>query len=132
MKEITRFNDAEEAQIAAGFLRSQGVTVHVADEKTLGAMPHLSIGSGGYRLMAEERDANIAVRLLADIDHDSASEEANPRLQNGTCEVCGAQNMHSVIPAGLFALLRRIFSKGEPSEILLCRKCGHKQGVPTP
>jgi DNA-directed RNA polymerase subunit RPC12/RpoP len=124
MKEIARFYDPEEAQIAAGFLRAQGLEIHLADELALNSLPNLRVGLGGYRLMAEERDANIARRYLADID----GEDHGP-----ACAQCGVRKLRRSRDPTLALLLLpflELFPFARAKRHLRCAACGHKQPDP--
>lgn len=123
MKEIARFYDAEEAQIAAGFLRSFGFDVQLADEQALSVMPEMRMGLGGYRLLAADRDAHMARIELSKVRR----APSGPRCRN-----CGARDMRRernpayVIVHALFAT---IFPFAPPTSRLRCRSCGHTQRV---
>lgn len=120
MKVIARFSDPAEAQIAAGFLRAQGLEVEVADVHSLTAMPHLRLGLGGCRLMAEERDANIAKRLLADIQHETHEAEECPN-----CQGTRIANVHDIRFPLFHALLSFFSQPSAPTVERRCMDCQH-------
>ena len=127
MKLVARFYDPEEAHIAAGFLRAQGLEVTVADAQALGVMPELRVGLGGYRLMAPERDANLAQRYLADIKYEQSKGPA--------CTRCGGTRLTRVrdlrFPAlfgGLSGLLMGLIAPfAPPTGTWRCGDCGLRQ-----
>ena len=121
MKEIARFYDAEEAQIATGFLRAQGLDVHLADKQALAAMPQLRVGLGGFRLLAAERDANIAKRLLADIKAENRG--STPCARCGSSDTTRIRDFRFPL---IFGVLSLLFPFAPP---VRCRNCGHKQQV---
>jgi hypothetical protein len=64
LKEIARFADLAEAQIAASRLRSEGVQVLVQNEYWGGADFIMTIAMGGFRLWAPEGQADEAKALI--------------------------------------------------------------------
>jgi len=64
LKEIARFADLAEAQIAASRLRSEGVQVLVQNEYWGGADFIMTIAMGGFRLWAPEGQAAEAKALI--------------------------------------------------------------------
>ncbi|ADM08300.1 hypothetical protein PB2503_01102 [Parvularcula bermudensis HTCC2503] len=136
MKEIARFYDPEEALIAAGFLRAQGLSVHLADEATLAAQPHLRIGLGGYRLLADQRDAHMARIALNTIAAASSSPDTPPAERSDgapdRCPQCGGplrRRRHRLLPA-LLLLTGALFPFSRAGKELRCGTCGHKQQAP--
>lgn len=122
MKEVARFFDMEEAQIAAGFLRSHGMDATLADEHALSVMPELRVGLGGFRLLVPDQDEAAATQLLADI-----RGEAPPL---GACANCGHTQMRRVRDARhpfLLGLLGLLFPFAGATNELRCAACGHKQ-----
>ena len=65
LKEIARFADLAEAQIAASRLRAEGVPVLVQNEYWGGADFIMTIAMGGFRLWAPEDQAADAKALIA-------------------------------------------------------------------
>ena len=64
MRELARFYDAAEAEVAAGFLCSQGFEVELPERHTLGAQPEMRVAFGGYRLLVADRDHFLAQDAL--------------------------------------------------------------------
>ncbi len=62
--EVGRFASLNEAQIAAGFLRSHGVDAEVPDAHYGSTEPYLIFALGWFRLAAPEGQAAEARRLL--------------------------------------------------------------------
>ena len=67
LKEIARFADLAEAQIAASRLRSEGVQVLVQNEYWGGADFIMTIAMGGFRLWAPEGQAAEAKALISEL-----------------------------------------------------------------
>lgn len=67
LKEIARFADLAEAQIAASRLRSEGVQVLVQNEYWGGADFIMTIAMGGFRLWAPEDQAAEAKALISEL-----------------------------------------------------------------
>jgi hypothetical protein len=67
LKEIARFADLAEAQIAASRLRSEGVQVLVQNEYWGGADFIMTIAMGGFRLWAPEGQADEARALISEL-----------------------------------------------------------------
>lgn len=84
MKEIARFYDAEEAKVAAGFLRAQGFAITMPEEHYLGSSPHLSFAVGGYRLLASHEEAHMATVALKE-------KQAKPK--HDACETEGGADI---------------------------------------
>lgn len=128
MKEIARFYDGDEAQIAAGYLRTQGFDIDIADMNTIGVQPHLSVGLGGYRLMAPEKQAYMAALELEKVRQAHAPRQT---VTGFTCESCGSEAMRR-IRSPLIALLTCLTLGGiipftRATKNLRCTACGHRQ-----
>jgi hypothetical protein len=67
LKEIARFADLAEAQIAASRLRAEGVQVLVQNEYWGGADFIMTIAMGGFRLWAPEDQAADAKALITEL-----------------------------------------------------------------
>ncbi|SFJ52364.1 putative signal transducing protein [Caulobacter sp. UNC279MFTsu5.1] len=67
LKEIARFADLAEAQIAASRLRAEGVQVLVQNEYWGGADFIMTIAMGGFRLWAPESEAAEAKALIGEL-----------------------------------------------------------------
>jgi hypothetical protein len=67
LKEIARFADLTEAQIAASRLRSEGVQVLVQNEYWGSADFIMTIAMGGFRLWAPEDQAGEAKALISEL-----------------------------------------------------------------
>lgn len=121
MKEVARYYDPEEAQIAAGFLRAQGLTVHLADVHSLSAMPDMRFGLGGYRLLADGRDASLAQRYLADIAHEQSE-------RGESCPNCGSRRLTPERDPSLplvHALLGYLFPFAKRTGRTTCADCNY-------
>jgi hypothetical protein len=64
---VTRIPSLVEAQIAAGALRSAGISAEVFDQSFGGVEAPVIEGLGGYRIMAPEREAIEARRILHEL-----------------------------------------------------------------
>ena len=77
---IARFAVLQEAQIAAGFLGSQGFDVHVQNEQ-LGSVHYLwNQAIGGFGLWVPEDQAKEAKVLLAETKAQAADLEPDPEI----------------------------------------------------
>ena len=121
MKEIARFYDVEEAQVALGYLKAQGFRVQLPDDHTLAVRPELRIGLGGYRLLAADGDASLAKAAL---------DEKRPRSPYGHCPSCGGHRVRRVrrwpVPLAIFAIFGELFPFAPPKNTLRCGQCGHQ------
>ena len=126
MKEIARFYDAEEAQIAAGYLRAQGFEVQLADEGMLGVEPHMRLGLGGYRLMAIPQHAHMASVELAKVRDEPTRRQT---LTTHTCTACGSEAMRRIRNPwyAILAALVALFPFAPATRDLRCTACGHRQ-----
>lgn len=119
MREVARFYDAEEAKIAAGFLRAQGFDVTLPEEHHLGVAPHMSVGLGGYRLLAADSDFFLARAAL---------DETRPMPKHGACRRCGSDRIrrarHWWFPLVLLYLFGSHFPFAPARDKLVCRTCG--------
>ena len=64
---VTRIPSLAEAQIAAGALRSAGISAEVFDQAFGGMEAPVIEGLGGYRIMAPEAEAIEARRILREL-----------------------------------------------------------------
>lgn len=126
MRQVGRFYDAEEAQVAAGFLRSHGLDASLPDEHSLSVMPEMRFGLGGYRLLVPDGEALAAERLLAGV-RDAPSG-------HGLCSACGYDTLRRqrdwTWPAALSLLA--LFPFAPARATLRCRTCGHTQPAEEP
>lgn len=84
MREVGRFYEVGEAEVAAGFLRSLGIEVTLPEQHALGAQPELRIAFGGYRLLVEDKDYHLASVEL---------QKVRDRHQNPKCPSCGQTSL---------------------------------------
>ncbi|WOI52372.1 hypothetical protein [Parvularcula sp. LCG005] len=119
---IARFYDPEEAHVAAGYLRSHGFDVQVADQHALTAMPEMRIGLQGYRLITAQKNAFQCEALLRDI------RETHSAF--GQCEICRSTRLRRIrdgrVPI-LHLLIGFFFPFAPGTRSLRCAECGHKQ-----
>lgn len=129
MKEIARFYEVSEAQIATGYLRAQGFEAQLADQGMLGVEPHLRIALGGYRLMVPDKEAYTARLALEEV---RGTPEERHHLSHHACAVCGSDKLRR-IRSPLVALFSFIITWGgifpftDATKNLRCTVCGHKQ-----
>ena len=81
--EIAHFHDPEEAFCARSYLEAYGVPTIIQNEYHLTAVPWLRVGLGGYPLLANDTDAEIAKELLKNpasvaVDHYDDSAPRKP------------------------------------------------------
>jgi hypothetical protein len=82
LKEIARFADLAEAQIAASRLRSEGVQVLVQNEYWGGADYLMTIAMGGFRLWAPADQAAEAKTLIQALRHAVPSPEPEDAFED--------------------------------------------------
>lgn len=125
MATVAVFFDAEEAQIARGFLRSHGLEARLPDEQTLAAMPHMSVGLGGYRVLVPDEEAARAAELLAPTRNLSGMP---------ACRRCGEGRVRRIrrwwFPLLIWYLLGEVFPFAPATRRLKCRQCGLVQPEP--
>jgi hypothetical protein len=82
LKEIARFADLAEAQIAASRLRSEGVQVLVQNEYWGGADYLMTIAMGGFRLWAPAEQAAEAKALIQALRYAVPAPEPEDELED--------------------------------------------------
>lgn len=65
---VARFTDPLEAHIACGRLQAEGIDAHVADAHIGLANWEWRLAVGGTRVLVDERDAELARRVVRDLD----------------------------------------------------------------
>jgi len=68
--EIGRFSSEFEAQLALAHLASEGITARMVTDDGGGAIPTLSMLTGGVRLIARSEDADAARAALSTLPED--------------------------------------------------------------
>ena len=123
MREVAVFIDAEEAQIARGYLRSHGLDAQLPDEQALSVMPEMRVGLGGYRLTVPDDEAMQAERLLAE-----TRSSGFP-----ACGRCGADALRRIrnwqLPAFMW-FIGFLAPFAPATGELKCRRCGQVQREP--
>jgi hypothetical protein len=107
LKEIARFADLAEAQIAASRLRAEGVPVLVQNEYWGGADYIMTIAMGGFRLWAPDDQAADAKALIAELR--AASPVAEPDEDDATPSPVRPAPRVGVVRTGLALLLTLVF-----------------------
>lgn len=72
MAEVGSFTSRGHADMAAGMLDAHGLQAEVMGDDAGGALPHVAVGSHGYRLRVADDDAEEAEALLAGLDDDQS------------------------------------------------------------
>lgn len=120
MAEVGVFFDAEEAQIARGFLRSHGLDATLPDEQALSVMPEMRVGLGGYRLEVPDAEAFRARALLREVQSEGAARAP-------ACQRCGARDLRRIrrweMPVAMW-LVGFLAPFAPATEDLKCRRCG--------
>lgn len=70
MAEIGSFTSRAHAEMAAGMLDAHGVPSDVMGDDAGGALPHVAVGSHGYRLHVADGDVEEAEALLEGLADD--------------------------------------------------------------
>ena len=65
---VRSFDNYIYANIQLGMLQNEGIDCHLKDEMTVTIDPLLSPALGGMKLMVNEGQVDVAVKLLEDID----------------------------------------------------------------
>lgn len=117
MKEIARFYDPDEAQVAAGFLRAQGFDVEVADVHMLTARPELRFALGGFRLLAANKDAQEAQNELA------ARRKSSPFPPCPNCQSTDVRRRRANIFPAVFLLAGHLLPFAPATNKLRCGRC---------
>ncbi len=73
--EIGRFSSEFEAQLALAHLASEGITTRMVTDDGGGAIPTLSMLTGGVRLIARSEDADAARAALAALPEDNGQTD---------------------------------------------------------
>ena len=90
---LRRFANQAEAQIVAGFLRSEGIEARLPDEAFLAVHPEIGFSSrGGHRVEVPEGQHRRAHQLLAERDETAGDRAATPEARER--------------PSGLLSLIR--------------------------
>lgn len=92
---VETFWSVEEAQLARGFLETEGVECHLEDLATATNFWHLSIATGGVKLRVAPSDADRAVALLQSVEHghpdaDEIASDTTPEFINSTASTAGS------------------------------------------
>lgn len=95
MAEIGSFTSRAHAEMAAGMLDAHGVRSDVMGDDAGGALPHVAVGSHGYRLHVDDADAEEAEALLDSLADDP---EAAGDAAEGTASM-GSMNRVAVFRA---------------------------------
>ncbi len=122
MRELARFYDAAEAEIAAGFLRSQGFEVGLPERHTLGAQPEMRFALGGFRLLVSDQDYFLAQNAL---------ERVQTKTGKPACPRCGQRALRRQVRWGLPFLINLFgasmggfFPFARKSKWVKCGACG--------
>jgi hypothetical protein len=75
---VARFADPLEAHIACGRLRAEGIAAHVADAHMGLANWEWRLAVGGTRVLVDERDAELARKVVRDLDAGRYALDAGP------------------------------------------------------
>jgi hypothetical protein len=76
--EVGSFTSRPHAEMAAGMLGANGIRAEVLGDDAGGVVPHVPMGSHGYRLRVADEDAEDARDLLAGgaVDDEPSGEQA--------------------------------------------------------
>ena len=93
MVEVGSFTSRGHAEMAAGMLEAHGVGANVLGDDGGGAVPHVAVGTHGYRIAVADEDADVARELLAgdEAPGDEATDaQLSGLLDKGTTRVVAA------------------------------------------
>ncbi len=93
--EIAHFFDPEEAFVAQGYLRAQGISTIIQNEHHLNMAPWLRVALGGYRLLAIREiatDARAALRHLPDANELAPAQSGQVEMKESSREYVRQRN----------------------------------------
>lgn len=93
MVEVGSFTSRGHAEMAAEMLEAHGVGAHVLGDDAGGAVPHVAVGTHGYRIAVADADADAARELLEGDDtpgDEAADARVSGLLDKGTMRVVAA------------------------------------------
>lgn len=76
--EVGSFTSRAQAEMAAGMLDAHGVRADVMADDAGGALPHVAVGSHGFRVHVDDADRAEAEALLADLVADTVDTDTSP------------------------------------------------------
>ncbi len=122
LRRVITFSDPEEAQVAVGYLRANGIEAILGDHHTLTTMPYHRIALNGFRVLAPLSQYDDAVTLLKQIKEETA-QSARP---DPKCPSCGSntlqRNKQWFVSLALIIFSGLPFVKKSPAYI--CNHCG--------
>lgn len=126
MKTVGNFTHTFEAELAKGYLETQGITAYVKDE-FMGQYLIYNNAIGGVRLQVMEEDYEKALKIYKDYKQD-VSADAN-RLTNVSCPKCGSEEV-IYRRISTFGWLFSFFFLGAPflffHPFYRCENCRHR------
>lgn len=78
MAEVGSFTSRAQAEMAAGMLDAHGVRAEVMGDDAGGALPHVAVGSHGFRVQVADGDRDEAEALLDDLVEDTPDTDTSP------------------------------------------------------
>lgn len=121
---LKTFDNYFSANITLTRLQDAGIHCYLKDEYTVTIDPILSNAIGGIKLDVDERDVELAKRLLAEFDEEF--------IRSAVCPQCGKNEINLVPKAGatntLTAILTWLFSSYAVSaeNVYQCASCGYE------
>jgi hypothetical protein len=128
---VATIYDPEEAHVACGFLRANGVDALLGEAQTLSTLPLHRIALGGYRILAPSNQAHAARMLLASVDE--GRQQTGYAFDGALCEQCGGARFTRVKPWLLPTFLFVAFGMAAwwNSRRLRCTQCGAVTSAPS-
>lgn len=105
MAEVGSFTSRAHADMAAGMLDAHGVSSDVRGDDAGGALPHVAVGSHGYRLHVADGDVEEAQALLAGLLDDTGASGKRAGDAAGDATLVGPMNRVGVFRAVAGVLL---------------------------
>ena len=125
MKVVKTFSSPIEANIAKGFLESNGIDALLFDENTIYINPVLTTAVGGVKLLVSEEDYSNAIQLFEETENEHVKKQSQL-----DCPLCNSKDIISTNKHNWFALLLMLISfsftpNSGNHEKHKCRQCNH-------
>lgn len=112
LKTVESYWSLEEAEIARGFLASEGIQCQLDGTAIAGNFWHLNVATGGVKLKTLEQDADRATALLHGIEHHTEfgpddNEDFSPEVEATIEDSQDGEDSDASESDGILDILRR-------------------------
>lgn len=122
------FDTAIEAHIFQNKLDGEGITCYIFDENIVTLDPLLNFAVGGIRLQVNKQDFEKAKEILADIDNQPYTDNADQLIE---CPNCGSTKLYSDYKSmkdakGFIAMVTAFIFSAFPlysKSVFKCKEC---------